>query len=134
MKLKSLATIAVAVLAMAAAPPRESGGGRRSTWGSLVDGVKAFAHNPFGLARRGTRHDAQSPNRAAPAMPTHEVPAAQRTAPRSMSNVRQATSLLPESKATSGRGKALPVKRATLFSRSKRRARSISEYMAQEKP
>jgi hypothetical protein len=134
MKFKSVATIAVVVLAMGAAPPFEAGG-RRSAWSGFVEGVKQFAHNPFGLARRGKRQKTQSPNDAAPGRQTSQAPTAQRPLPRPNGGVRQTTALLPEPKAAPGAGGQTPhAKRATLYSRPKRRARTISEYMAEEKP
>lgn len=127
MKLTSLAIVALAVLTMAAAPQEESRGGHRSAWSGLVEGAKSFVHNPFGLVHREQPQAAAGRGAGMPDPRKAQPRGTPRSAAVRDGRVRPAT-------ATAVANEPARSKRATLFSRHKRPSRTISEYMAQEKP
>jgi hypothetical protein len=106
MKRKSGMLVALAILALAAAPPPEPSGKGQSGWSRLVEGAKSAIH----LGRDEPR---ATKRRVDPA-------------------VRQATASQPR---VSGAGSSsASTKRGGWFSRPQRQKRTLSEYMAQEKP
>jgi hypothetical protein len=137
MKLKHLATIAVAALVMAAAPPLQEAPRARSPWSRLVDGAKTFAHNPFGLVHRGPRQSMPASDGAEPhGQPKKDVRGDPTlSAPRPDSGARRASAFGAESIAADGAARKTPqAKHATWLSRGQRKSRTMSEFMAQEKP
>jgi len=123
-KTKYLATIALAALAMAAAPASDEAAPRASSWSRIVGGAKGFVQNPFGLLRRAARERGPETNLSP------EI-----TGPRRDPLVRQATARAAKSPAKAPAAARPPeASRAIWFSRPQRESRTVFQYMAEEKP
>jgi hypothetical protein len=113
-----LVTIALAILALAAAPPPSESSARRSPWRVIVERTKAMAHDPFGRKRDDRRPPEAAvvgkPGRAAQGEGTASRPTARSPFPTEPT--------------------APQVKRSSWLSRAKSRPRTVSEFMAQQKP
>jgi hypothetical protein len=138
MKFKHFATIAVAALVMAAAPPQYEAPRARSPWSRFVEGARSFAHNPFGLVHREPRRRMPVPDVAEPQHHPRKDASAETmhlSVPQPQPGARQMSAFLPESIAADRAARQTsPTKRAAWFSRDKRKRRTVSEFMAQEKP
>jgi hypothetical protein len=138
MKLKHLATFAALAFLLAAAPPPREAPPARSPWSRLVEGAKAFAHNPFGLVHRQPRGRMSVPDVAYPGKHSPNDVSAEAidaSAPRPEAGAQQRSAFLPESIAADRAASKPPqAKRAGWFSRGNSKSRSASEFMAQEKP
>jgi len=128
-KRRQLAAIACALLALAAAPPAEHRGGSPSAWSRIVQKAKTILHDPFG---RGAREAEKSSNQVGVAPRRLPGSSDYTTAPAASPAARQVSAARPIGKP--GAAETSAVKRASWWSRPKRPSRTVSEYMAQEKP
>jgi hypothetical protein len=135
-KCTQLVTIVAAVLALAAAPTTEESGAGRSPWSRMVERAKAMVHDPFGREHR----DARGGKVSAPMgvqRSQHDTAADAKNPPGPAADrgVRQASASRPIAKSAGGaKPSAAASKRPSWLARVKRKPRTVSEYMAQEKP
>lgn len=128
MKPRYLAIIAWAALLMAAAPPPADTREHGSIWSRIVARTKALVHNPFGPARPDAGNQRPPTHGTVRRRPTTSGPPSRR-------QPLQTSAFAPESIAADIAARKSPrAERTAWFSREKPRRRTVSEYMAQEKP
>ncbi len=134
MKFQRYAVPGLALLLMAAAPPSAPRAEFPSTWSRIVAGAKRFVHDPLGRAQS-----------APPTLPPQLEIDGQRTGsafagkpqkPSRDEQVRPATAVEKEALDAPAKKVSRPRKspRTSIFSRERRPSRTLSEYMAEEKP
>jgi hypothetical protein len=122
-KWTQIVTLAVALLALAAAPAAQEKSASRSSWSRMVDRAKAIVPNPF--ARE---------TRAVPGKAGSAANGSAGQAPVADQGVRRASASRPIVKAPLSARPPATANKSSWFTRGKRKSRTVSEYMAQEKP
>ena len=128
------AVLALAVLLTAAAPPSAQQGEFPSTWSRIVAAAKRFARDPLG--RTPTEPPTLPPQLEIDGQRAGSVLSQQSPQARRDQQVKPATAVETVVSAPPAKKVARPQKavRTSLFSRDRRPTRTISEYMAEEKP
>ncbi len=135
MKSQRLIVFALAVLLMAAAPPIAPRPAAPSWWSRIVAGAKQFVHDPLGSLHSPPRSLPPEPdlldadNRRAGSALAPPSPALQRDA-----LVRPAAAVEKVTPPAAPLRKPQKTAKRSLFSRNRSPSRTVSEYMAEEKP
>ena len=124
MKPKQWAILLLAMWLMAAAPPDQRYVPPTSLWSRFVAAAKRLVHVPFGQPR----HEPANWNAPRAGSVLSTSPPEHEATVRRDDDVRQATAVEPAAEATR------TARKPWLFSRPERPSRTVSDFMAEEKP